>query len=66
MTVIDAVHSLSVQLGEIAEHYVAADPDAPAWEAEQRARRVLVAIAALTAGHHDGKDADRAPEAIER
>jgi hypothetical protein len=62
----DAIRSLSEQLREIADHYAAADPDSPAWEAEQRAHRVLAIIATLTAPPRGRDGIERVPEARER
>jgi hypothetical protein len=66
MIAIDAVHALSTRLLETADHYAAADPDAPAWEAEERAHRILALIATLTPLGQDAQGAERTRELTER
>jgi hypothetical protein len=45
---IDVVHRLSRELCSAARQAEAGDPDAPAWEAEVRARQLLAGIATMT------------------
>jgi hypothetical protein len=42
-------HRLTEELRAATDQVAAGDPDAPAWEAELRSRRLLAAIAALLA-----------------
>jgi hypothetical protein len=66
MIAIDAVQALSTRLLETADHYAAADPDAPAWEAEERAHRILALIATLMPLRQDAPSAEGRRELTER
>jgi hypothetical protein len=66
MIAIDAIQALSSRLLETADHYAAADPDAPAWEAEERAHRILALIATLTPLGQDAQRPERTLEPTER
>lgn len=66
MVEIDVVTRLSGELNAAARQAEAGDPDAPAWEAEMRARRLLAGIATVTGLRAGAEEAPARPDAETR